>query len=68
MQLDLVALETEPRAGHVEPPDPRGAVAYLGHRLVPVRLEIGAPAGQCSGVMLAQVLRMPYLEAGVVHQ
>src|ERR1035441_3326785 len=68
MQLDLVALETEPRAGHVEPPDPRGTVAHLGNRLVPVRVQVGAPPRQGLGVVLAQVLRMPHLEARVVHQ
>ena len=36
VQLDLVALEAEPRAGHVEAPDPRRALADLGDAGVPV--------------------------------
>ena len=68
MQLDDVALEPEPRAGHVEPPHPGRALADLGHRLVPVRVEVGAPAGQGHRVVLAQVLLVPHLEPGVVDE
>ena len=68
VQLDLVALEAEPRPGHVQPPDPGRALADLGDRLVPVLVQVRAPAGQRLGVVLAQVLLVPDLEARVVHQ
>jgi hypothetical protein len=68
MQLDVVAVEAEPRTRHVQPPDPGGALADLGDRLVPVRVQVGAPGGQGLGVVLAQVLLVPDLEAGVVHE
>src|SRR3984957_14661220 len=40
VQLDDVALEPEPRSGHVEAPHPGGALANLGYRFVPVRVEV----------------------------
>src|SRR5262245_8154187 len=46
VELDLVALEPQPRAGHVQAPDPRGALADLGDARVPVLLEVAAPARQ----------------------
>src|SRR5580692_6682465 len=67
VQLDVVAVEAEPRARHVQAPDPGRALAYLLDRLVPVRVQVGAPGGQGLGVVLAQVLLVPDLEAGVGH-
>ena len=56
VQLDLVALEPESRAGHVQAPDPRRALAHLGDALVPVVDEVAAPLGEGQRVVLAQVL------------
>src|SRR5690349_20911650 len=67
VELDPVELEAEPGSGHVEPPDPRRALADLGHRLVPVGVEVAAPARERLGVVLAEVLLVADLEAGVVH-
>src|SRR5580693_1181829 len=67
VQLDLVALETEPGSGHVQPPDPGGARPDISHRLVVVRVQVRAPGGEGLRIVLAQVLLVPYLEAGVVH-
>src|ERR1022692_4204932 len=67
VQLDLIPLETEPRACHVQPPDPRRGRPDLGDRLAPVRVQVGAPAGQGHRVVLAQILLMPDLETRVVH-
>ena len=53
--------------GHVQPPHPGRALADLGDRLGPVRVQVGGPGGQRLGVVLAQVLLVPHLEAGVVH-
>ena len=66
VQLDLVGLEAHPRAGHVQAPDPRGALADLGDALVPVVGEVLAPAGQRHRVVLAQVLLVAHLETGVL--
>ena len=43
-----ISLRSKPsrRAGHVEAPDPRGALAHLGHALVPVLDQVAAPAGE----------------------
>src|SRR5882757_6371984 len=68
VQLDDVVVEPEPRSGHVEAPHPGGALANLGYRLVPVRVEIGAPGGQGHRVVLAQVLLVTHLEPGVVDE
>src|SRR5215469_4759933 len=68
VQLHDVLLEAELRPGHVEPPYPRRALAHLGDRFVPVGVEVGAPCGQRLGVVLTQVLGVPDLEAGVVHE
>src|SRR5580698_7893689 len=68
MQLDLVALEAEPRPGHVQPPHTGRSLADFGHCLVPVVVQVGAPGGQRLGVVLAQVLLVPDLKAAVVHQ
>ena len=68
MQLDMVTVETETGAGHVQPPYPRGALADLLDRGVPVVVEVGAPGGERLRVVLAQVFLVPDLEAGVVHQ
>ena len=66
MELDLVALEADPRAGHVEAPHPGGALADLGDARVPVVDEVLAPAGQRLGVVDAEVLLVLHLEAGVL--
>src|SRR5689334_18665387 len=66
VELDPVELEAEPGPGHVEPPDPRRALADLGDRLVPVVVEVAASAGERLGVVLAEVLLVAYLEPGVV--
>jgi hypothetical protein len=68
VQLDVVAVEAEPRACHVQPPDPGGALADLLDRLAPVRVQVRAPGRQGPGVVLAQVLLVADLEAGVVHE
>jgi hypothetical protein len=68
VQLDVVAVEAEPRARHVQPPHPAVPWPTSCDRLVPVRVQVGAPGGQGLGVVLAQVLLVPDLEAGVVHE
>jgi hypothetical protein len=68
VQLDVVGDEAEPRARHVQPPDPGGALADLLDRLVPVRVQVRAPGRQGLRVVLAQVLLVPDLEARVVHE
>jgi hypothetical protein len=68
VQLDVVGVEAEPRARHVQPPDAGGALADLLDRLVPVRVQVRAPGGQGLRVVLAQVLLVPDLEARVVHE
>src|SRR4051812_32051406 len=67
VQLDLVALEVEPGAGEVDLPDLRPRSADLGDRLVPVGLEVAAPSGAGHAVVLAEVLEVAHLEAGVLH-
>src|SRR6187200_685713 len=66
VQLDLVALERQPRPGHVEPPDLRGALTHLAHALVPVGLEVLAPALEGQRVVLAEVLLVAHLEPEVL--
>src|SRR5436305_769493 len=68
VQLDRVALEAEPRPGHVERPHPRTLRPDLGDRLVPVGTEVGAPPGECPRVVLAEVLLVPHLETVVLHR
>jgi len=68
VQLDVVGIEAEPRARHVQPPHAGGALADLLDRLVPVRVQVRAPGGQGLRVVLAQVLLVPDLEACVVHE
>ena len=46
VELDLVAFEAEPRAGHVQAPHPGGAGADLGDTGVPVLDKVAVPAGQ----------------------
>ncbi len=64
----MVGVEAEPRARHVQPPHPGGALADLLDRLVPVRVQVRAPGRQGLRVVLAQVLLVPDLEARVVHE
>jgi len=64
----VVGVEAEPRARHVQPPHPGGALADLLDRLVPVRVQVRAPGRQGLRVVLAQVLLVPDLEARVVHE
>ena len=45
-QLDVVAIEAEPGACHVQAPHPGRALADFRDRLVPVRVQVGAPGGQ----------------------
>jgi hypothetical protein len=68
VQLDVVGVEAEPRARHVEPPHPRRPRPDLLDRLAPVRVQVRAPSRQGLRVVLAQVLLVPDLEAGVVHE
>src|SRR5260221_359504 len=67
VQLDLVAVEPQPRPGHIEPPDPGGSLTDLGNGLLPVLVKVGAPGGKGERVVLPQVLRVPDLEAGIVQ-
>ncbi len=68
MQLDVVGVEAEPRACHVQPPHPGGALPDLLDRLVPVRVQVRAPGRQGPRVVLPQILLVPDLETGVVHE
>src|SRR6266446_2673349 len=67
VQLDLVAVEPQPRPGHIEPPDPGGSLTDLGNGLLPVLVKVGAPGGKSARVVLPQILRVPDLEAGIVQ-
>ena len=51
VELDLVALEGQPGAGHVETPDAGGALADLLDAGVPVLRQVAAPAGELPGVV-----------------
>jgi enediyne polyketide synthase len=68
VQFDVVPVEPEARACHVQPPDPGGGLADLSDGLIPVRVQVVTPSGQGLGVVLPQVLLVPHLEAGVVHE
>ena len=57
----------EPRPGEVERPDLGGARGRPRGRLVPVVAEVAAPVAAGHGVVLAQVLLVPHLEALVLH-
>src|SRR6478752_4958365 len=67
VELDLVALEAQPRARHVEAPHPGGPLADLRDARVPVVLEVLAPGGERLGVVDPDVLVVLHLEAGVLH-
>src|SRR5215467_15101463 len=62
VEFDDVALESKARARHVQPPHPGGARPDLGDGLVPVGIQVRAPAGERARIMLAQVLLVPDLE------
>ena len=64
---DPAVVEADGRGRHVEPPDVGPGPADQGHRLVPVRLQVGHPAAQGPGVVLAQRLDVADLEAGPLH-
>ncbi len=68
MQLDAVAFERQPGAGHIQPPDLRRRQVGFGDAFVPVFLEVFTPALQGTGVVHPQVLLVLHLEARVLHR
>lgn len=66
VQLDHVAGEAHPRSGKIEAPHPGLAGADLRDGPVPVVIEVGRPVLEGQRIVLAQVLRVPDLEALVL--
>src|SRR5207253_6389026 len=66
VDLGAARFEVHGRGGHVQAPDAGPGQAHVGDGRVPVGLEVGDPLPQGEGVVLAQALEVPDLEARVL--
>ena len=67
MQLDAPLGEAQARSGQVQTPHSGPAFAHLGHRFVPVVVEVGSPGRARAGVMLPEVLLVANLEPVILE-
>ncbi len=67
MDLGLAGFEHQRGARHVQPPYPGPGLADLGDGLGPVGLKVADPGAQRRAIVFAQILDMPELETGRLH-
>lgn len=66
VDVDVVGLEHECAAGHVELPDLRPTFTDFGNCGFPILFEIEHPPPECQRIVLPQVFQVPDLQSGVL--